>query len=146
MRPFQSHGFTLIEVLVALAVAGMALTALLNLQLVSMRVADKAEGLIGATLVAQEKLAEGVGRGCPPVGVTSGTVQTADERFDWRMEVTEAPMPTLVMPRGAGPSYRPPFRRDRLRQLTVEVWWQKGPGARQITLTTLVAENQARAG
>jgi general secretion pathway protein I len=146
MRQPGSKGFTLMESLVALAVAALALTALLHLQLVSMHVADKAEGLTQAVLLAQEKLAEGVSRGCPAVGVTSGTAQAANERFDWRMEVTQAPLPPVVTPENAGPSYRPTLSRDRLRQLTVEVSWQKGPGLKQISLTTLVAEDPGRAG
>lgn len=146
MRRHEFCGFTLIEVLVALAVAAIALAALLNLQLVSMHVADKAEGLTQAVFVAQEKLAEAVSGGSPAVGVTSGTAEAGGEWFDWRMEVTEAPLPPLATAQNAGPSSRPTLGRDRLRQLTVEVFWQKGPGRKQIALTTLVAENQARAG
>ena len=146
MGRHEFHGFTLIESLVALAVAGIALAALLHLQLVSMHTADKAEGLTQAVLLAQEKLTEAASSGSPAVGVTAGTTQAAGERFDWRMAVTEAPLPPLVTPQNAGPSYRPTLGRDRLRQLTVEVSWQKGPGQKHISLTTLVAENQGHAG
>ena len=86
MRARKPRAFTLIESVVALAVASIALLALLRLQLVAMSTADKAQGLTQAVLVAQGKMAEALSAGYPPVGATSGTwPQTASRSpGSWR--------------------------------------------------------------
>jgi len=123
-------GFTLVESLAALAVASIALLALLQLQLVSLRTADKARVMTQAVLLAQEKQAEILGTGLPPLGTQSGMAQTDGAELAWRTDVADE--------RGA--------LGGRLRRLSVEVTWQKGPGNRRICLTTYVAENRIREG
>jgi type II secretion system protein I len=137
VRAKRPNGFTLIEAMVALAVAGIALVALLQLQLVSMRTADKAQVMTRAVLLAQAKMAEVLGSGYPQAGVQSDTVETEGDQLTWRVEVTDAQLPL---------SYRSPNGRDRARKLSVDVTWQKGPGAKQVSLTTYVAENTIREG
>ena len=121
----------------ALAVAGIALVALLQLQLISMRTADKAQVMTRAVLLAQAKMAEVLGSGYPQIGVQSDTVETEGDQLTWRLEVTDAQLPL---------SYRSPNGRDRARKLSVDVTWQKGPGEKQVRLTTYVAENTIREG
>ncbi len=135
MRPPRLNGFTLVESMAALAVASIALLALLQLQLLSMRVADKAQVMTQATLLAQEKLAEAISSGYPSVGVTSGTMETEGELLTWRTEVTDARLPAVCRPARTG---------DRLRTLSVEVSWQRGAGDKHIRMTTCVAENLIR--
>ncbi len=135
MRLPRPNGFTLIESVAALAVASIALLALLQLQLLSMRVADKAQVMTQATLLAQEKMAEAISSGYPSVGVKSGTVETEGELLTWRTEVTDARLPAVCRPAGS---------RDRLRTLSVEVSWQRGAGDKHIRMTTCVAENLIR--
>jgi len=137
MRAQRSSGFTLIEAMAALAVAAIALLALLQLQLVSIRTADKAQVMTRAVLLAQAKMAEALSSGYPQVGVQSDTVETEGDQLTWRVEVTDAHLPL---------SYRPPDGRDRARKLSVDVTWQKGPGEKHISLTTYVAENTIREG
>jgi len=131
------QGFTLIEAMAALAVAGIALLALLQLQLISIRTADKAQVMTRAVLLAQTKMAEALSSGYPQIGVQSDTVETEGDQLTWRVEVTDARLPL---------SYRPPDGRDRARKLSVDVTWQKGPGEKHIGLTTYVAENTIREG
>jgi hypothetical protein len=135
-----------LEAAIALAVAALALVALLQLQLVSMRTADKAEGLTQALLLAQAKIAETLSAGYPPVGVTSGTAQTRGEPFDWQIEVTDTPLPPFTATGTAARAARPRPGLGRLRQLSIEVSWQRGPGVKHVSLTTLVAENGSHAG
>ena len=137
MRAPKSNGFTLIEAMAALAVAAISLLALLQLQLISMRTADKAQVMTRAVLLAQAKMAETLSSGYPQVGVQSDTVETEGDQLTWRVEVTDAHLPL---------SYRPPNSRDRARKLSVDVTWQKGPGEKHIGLTTYVAENTIREG
>ncbi len=135
MRLPKPNGFTLIESVAALAVASIALLALLQLQLLSMRVADKAQVMTQATLLAQEKMAEAISSGYPSVGVKSGTMETEGELLTWRTEVTDARLPAVCRPAGG---------RDRLRTVSVEVSWQRGAGDKHIRMTTCVAENLIR--
>jgi len=134
-------GFTLVEAVAALAVAALALTSLLHLQLLGIRTAEHAQTRTQAVLLAQQKMAETLSAGYPPLGVRSGRSETAGAAFAWRLEVTEARTPLPV-----AASARPAARAgpDRLRRLSVEVTWPHGPGNRQIQLTTLVAQNTSR--
>jgi general secretion pathway protein I len=137
-------GFTLLESVIALAVASIALLALLQLQLVGMNTADKAQGMTQAVLVAQEKMAETLSAGYPPVGTTSGTVEADGDQFAWQLEVTDARLPQLVAADATRQSYLPSSDRSRLRKLSVDVTWQKGPGDKHIRLTTYVAQDKTR--
>ena len=139
----RSQGFTLIESLAALAVAAIGLTALLELQLVSINTADKAQGLNQAVLVAQGQIAAALSRGHAEIGLTSGMTQANGDQFTWQMDVEEARLPQAVV--AGRSSYGVPVRPGSLRQLTVAVSWLKGPGAKHISLTTYLAENAARA-
>jgi general secretion pathway protein I len=137
-------GFTLLESVIALAVASIALLALLQLQLVGMNTADKAQGMTQAVLLAQEKMAEALSAGYPPIGTKSGTVEADGDQFTWQLEVTDARLPEPVMADAARQSYLPSSDRNRLRKLSVDVTWQKGPGQKHVGLTTYVAQDKIR--
>ena len=68
------------------------------------------------------------------------------EPFTWQLEVTDARLPQPVTADGATQSYLPAAGRPGLRQLSVEVTWQKGPGDKRVSLTTYMAENGLREG
>jgi len=144
MRAPKPRAFTLIESVVALAVASIALLALLRLQLVGMSTADKAQGMTQAVLLAQGKMAEALRADYPPVGATSGMVAANGDQFTWQVEVTDARLPQAVAADGATHSYLPSSGRTGLRRLAVEVTWQKGPGDKHVNLTTYLAENGLR--
>jgi len=127
------RGFTLIEVVAALAIAATALLALLQLQLLSVRVADQARTISRAVLLAQEKMADVLSRDRPPLGVSSGVIEGTE--FAWQTQVTDAPLPAAC---------RPAAGRSRLREISVEVTWRTGPGAKRIRLTTYLAEDTIR--
>ena len=91
-RAPEQRGFTLLEVMVALAIVAVALLA-------ALRVAGQAAGDASelrmrmlAGWVAGNLLAEHRARGdFPPPGVTSGTATQAGIVFGWREEVTPTP-------------------------------------------------------
>jgi prepilin-type N-terminal cleavage/methylation domain-containing protein len=143
MTPMRSKGFTLVESLVALAVAAIGLVALLELQLVSINTADKAQGLHQAVLLAQGKIAEALSSGHAEIGLTAGLVPAHGDQFAWQMDVEEARLPQAVV--AGRSSYGLSLNPGSLRQLTVEVSWLKGPGAKHVSLTTYLAENATRA-
>jgi prepilin-type N-terminal cleavage/methylation domain-containing protein len=143
MRRQRTNAFTLIESLVALAVAALGLVALLELQLVSINTADKAQGLHQAVLLAQGKIAEALSSGHAEIGLTAGLVPAQGDQFAWQMDVEEARLPQSVV--AGRSSYGLSLNPGSLRQLTVEVSWLKGPGAKHVSLTTYLAENATRA-
>ncbi|MCU0913394.1 MAG: prepilin-type N-terminal cleavage/methylation domain-containing protein [Planctomycetes bacterium] len=132
-HPSNRAGFTLIEVVAALAIAATALLALLQLQVLSMRTADQARVMTQALLLAQEKMAEVVGRDRLATGVSAGVVEGTD--FAWQTQVLDTPLPTAC---------RPAAGRSRLREISVDVTWRTGPGAKHIRLTTYQAEDTIR--
>jgi general secretion pathway protein I len=131
----EPNGFTLLESIVALAVASIALLALLQLQLLSIRAAGKAEWTSRAVLLAREKLAEVLSTGYPSVGLQSGMVETDGGPLAWRIEVTEARSPL---------SYRRSSGQYRMRRLSVEVTGPAKSSDAHISMTTYVAENTIR--
>ena len=84
------RGFTLIEVLIALAVTGIGLAVLLHLQLASITASEYAERMSRATLLAQAKLAEVLATGQPAVGREEGRVEDEGSGtvFWWRTTVS----------------------------------------------------------
>jgi general secretion pathway protein I len=126
MRFRRSKGFSLIEVVAALAIVSIALLGLLRLHLISMSTADKAQAVAQAALVAQERVAEVLCAGYPQVGIKSGVVEADGSEFTWRTEVAEA----QCQPVQSG-----------LRKLSVDVAWQKGAGKKHIQMITYVAES-----
>ncbi len=132
MRRKQTRAFTLIETVAALAIASIALLGLLQLHLISIRTADKAQTTTQAVFLAQEKMAELVSSGFPPVGSRSGVAENDGLRFTWHTEVTNASIPQMG------------FRLDHLRKVSVEVGYGDHPSGPQVRLTTYVAEKKIR--
>jgi general secretion pathway protein I len=131
MRFKRPNGFTLIEVVVALAIVSIALLALLRLHLISIRTAENAQVLGQAVLLAQERMTEAMCGGCPQVGTQSGTAQADGSHFTWRTDVTDA-RPS---------SQQLDLNFTGLRRLSVDVAWQKGSGEKHIQMTTYVADS-----
>jgi general secretion pathway protein I len=89
-------GFTLVEVMVALAIVSIALLA-------ALRAAGQGTGNVGelrtrllAGWVAENLLAEHRARGdWLPLGIQRGTQYQAGQEFKWREEVTAMPSPVF---------------------------------------------------
>lgn len=103
-------GFTLIEMLVALAVFSLAALALLRLAGASAtnsaRLADQAMAAIVARNLAVETLSD---PGPPPFGTQNGVAVNANRRWLWTREVARSPEPRIrqvtitVAPEAGGP-------------------------------------------
>ena len=92
----RTHGFTLIEILVALAIVAVALTAGMRALAQS---ADSATALKARTLglwVAQNRLATAqVATPWPATGEYRGNASQAGAQFLWRENVTTTPNPAF---------------------------------------------------
>jgi general secretion pathway protein I len=128
-RRLQS-GFTLLEVMVAVAVIGIALVPLLRLHLLSLDATLYAQDLTTAVGLAQEIMAEMPA--VPEPGDSKGDFETpAYARFRWQASVGEKEeiiIPNLDDPEGAEP---PPFE---IQRIEVSVFWKDGQRERLYTL------------
>ena len=125
----KNRGFTLIEVLIALAITVIGLVPLLHLLTTSIFVTDSAWNLSQATLLGNAKLAEVISQDDIKVGTKKGSIESEGKEmaFDWKSEVTEASIEELE-----GMSL------PDLREITVKVMWYEGRNQKQISLTTYV--------
>ena len=96
MKRNQSQGFTLLEVLVALAILAVCMAAVAR---AAGSGANHVEAMRERTLadwVAQNRLALHTARGdWLPVGTQNGEEEQAGQRFTWREEVSATPNPTM---------------------------------------------------
>lgn len=98
MREWRSaeSGFTLVEVLVALAVVSIALLAGLRAASQSTVAADEVRARLLAGWVAQNRLAEHRARqDWLPLGIQRGSASEGGLEFRWREEVIATPNPAF---------------------------------------------------
>lgn len=90
------RGFTLLEVLVALAILAVTLGALGRAASTSVQHAEAMRERVLADWVAQNRLALHAARSdWLPAGSQDGEVEQAGRKFIWREEVSNTPNPTL---------------------------------------------------
>jgi general secretion pathway protein I len=125
-KPGPAAGFTLIEVIVALAVVGLALGAIAGVfsnGLLGHQVAADADA---ALALAEERLALTEATEILRPGASSGRFA---DRFDWQ---------TTIAPFDDAPDPAPrPAISLRLYRIAVSVAWRDGHRSRQLALSTL---------
>ncbi|OQX18333.1 MAG: hypothetical protein BWK76_07820 [Desulfobulbaceae bacterium A2] len=109
----SSSGFTLLEVLVAVAVLALALTALLGSQSRSLALMHEGRCQLLAASLAQQVYVAQAGQGGQVQGVESGEFLPEHPGYSWRIRGEDVTLPAL--PHVAVP----------LRRLTIRV---EGPG------------------
>lgn len=121
--------FTLIEVLIALAVTVIGLVPLLHLLTTSILMTDSAWNLSQATLIGNSRLVEVITENNLEIGTDRGSVESQEKEivFDWQSKVTEAHIEELEDTGLTG-----------LCKVTVTVMWREGQNQKQIFLTTYV--------
>lgn len=94
MRP--ARGFTLIEVLVALAIAALGLAAVLSVVTNAARNSSYFRDRILASWIAQNKVTEvRLGTSLPSVDKTNGDLEYAGQKWKWEEEVTQTEVPGM---------------------------------------------------
>ena len=126
---YTIRAFTLIEVLIALAITVIGLVPLLHLLAKSTLMTDSAWNLSQATLIGNEKLAEVISQDEIKIGMDKGSFENPCKEivFDWESKVTEAFIEEFEEANLTG-----------LRKVTVNVMWYEGKNQKQIFLTTYV--------
>jgi general secretion pathway protein I len=125
-------GFTLLEVLLAIALLAIALPVLLGLRNFDLDLHARAGELTAATLLAQEKLLEAELAGVYPIGETVG---------DFRNAPLGTPMTGNVPDRAAGYRWKrtvSPTPLEQIREIRVKVWWPRGAAEESVEVSTYV--------
>ena len=118
-RLHSKNGTTLLEVLIAVAVASIALVSFITLVISSMDMEDHARKVTEATIIADDKLKEIERTGFPELGKTEGLIDDEQPQgFSYRLVVTETPI-------------------EQVREINVEVLWDQGK--RSVTLVSYIA-------
>lgn len=128
----DKNGFTLLEVLLAIALLAIALPVLLGLRNFDLDLHARAEELTAATLLAQEKLLETELLGVYPIGEVSGefqetplgvqsTTQFPDRAMGYRWKRTVSPTPL-----------------ELIREVCVQVSWPRGATEETVEVSTYV--------
>ena len=127
----EAGGFTLLEVLVALLIAGLALGALFSGAITGMRSAQLSLDYAQAVSRARSHLAV-AGIGAPLV---AGTQHGDDgQGFTWRVAVR--PLATTALQNGNGLGSSTVAKRASLFAVSIVIAWTKDGGRRQVELTT----------
>jgi general secretion pathway protein I len=121
-RKLQSKdGTTLLEVMIAVAIASIALISFISLVVSSMDIEDYARKITEATILGDDKLKEVERAGFPEVGRTEGLIKEDEPKgFSYKLMVTDTPI-------------------EDVRQIELEILWENKK--RSVTLTTFVAKH-----
>jgi general secretion pathway protein I len=110
-------GFTLIEVLVALAILAITMAAVSRTASSSIHHVEALRTRVSADWVAQNRLAQHQARGdWPAPGIQTGEETQAGQTYPWQEEIITTPNPT--MRRIIVSVYAPDDKNHRLRELT----------------------------
>ncbi|NWF71836.1 MAG: type II secretion system protein GspI [Nitrospirae bacterium] len=128
----NERGFTLMEVLIALAILALALPILLGLRNFDLDLHARAKDLTTATLLAQEKLAETELGPALPFGETRGeflptplgsqptaAITNRPSNYRWKRIVSPTPLPLV-------------------REVKIQVLWPRGETEEMVEVSTYV--------
>lgn len=112
-------GFTLLEVMVALALIAVALVVLLGLAQRSILTGERLKQMTRATLLAKEQMAEIESGRFDSSGELSGAFEEPNELMHWRVEYTPTPL-------------------QGIQQVDLHVLWGEMDRNEMVTLSTFV--------
>jgi len=128
------RGFTLLEVLIALAILAMALPVLLGLRNFDLSLYSRAGDIAAATMLAQEKLMETEAATAFPLGETGGdfqnpppgvqlqaqaNLQNRAEKYRWKRFVMTTMLPNV-------------------REVKIQIIWPQGATEEMVEVSTYV--------
>ncbi len=117
----SDRGFTLLELLVALAILGSTFAVLLSAHTAAARRASEARHTFTATALAREIMSRTEVEGLPAFGKDNGDFGEGYPGYRWEREVSDGPIP-----------YFPD-----LKQISIRVLWGEGEATRSTDLVFL---------
>jgi len=95
----RDNGFTLLEVMFALAIVGLALVTLIGLEARTINLAERQQRVSQATLLAQEKMTEiEIGsQSLTGLGGLQGVFDAPFELYRWAVTLEPTPLPSIEM-------------------------------------------------
>ncbi len=126
--PRAARGFTLLEVLIAVALLGLALVPLLGSMNASLNLAYSAKMKTIATLLGRERMTRVELAGFPALGDSNGDFGEQAAAFQWKQSVVEPPA-------GLDP--------DTVREVHLWVTWSEGSTERDYQLTDFIVDPAA---
>ena len=128
----NSRGFTLLEVLIAIAILALALPILLGLRNWDLDLQSRAADITAATLLAQEKLMEAEMSLVYPIGETTGDfrnpplgyqalgdISERADKYRWKRIITTTPL-------------------NAVREVKIQILWQQGNNEEVLEASTYV--------
>lgn len=101
MKDSGQKGFTLLEIMVSLAIISIAMIAMLSLGNRSIGVHDHLQRITQATLLAQQKMSESELRakegGLAQLQESNGDFAEPFAEYRWRIELDDTPLPSVQM-------------------------------------------------
>jgi general secretion pathway protein I len=132
IRSTGEHGFTLLEVLIAIAILALALPVLLGLRNFDLDLHARAGDITAATLLAQEKLIEAEQSSVFPIGETSGDfrnppmgyqalgdITNRADKYRWKRIIASTPL-------------------NAVREIRIQILWQEGTSDEVLEVSTYV--------
>ena len=129
---FDPRGFTLLEVLIAMAILALAMPILLGLRNWDLNLHSRAADITAATMLAQEKLIEAELLPLYPVGETTGDfrdpppgyqmpaeIANRAQRYRWKRIITTTQLPVV-------------------REVKIQILWQQGASDEVLETSTYV--------
>jgi general secretion pathway protein I len=116
----KGQGFTLLEVMVALAILAITLVVIFSQQAAGIKAGNEARVITKATLLAQERMTELIAQKRLPIGEEEGEVAETIPPLKWKELVEEGSI-------------------EGLQKVTVSVLWKEGEHERDVRLVTYVA-------
>jgi general secretion pathway protein I len=125
-------GFTLLEVLIAMAILALAMPILLGLRNWDLNLHSRAADITAATMLAQEKVIEAELSPVYPIGETTGDFRNPPpgyqvpydiaeraDRYRWKRIITTTPLPSV-------------------REVKIQILWQQGATDEVLEASTYV--------
>lgn len=128
----EEQGFSLLEVLLAIAILAIALPVLLGLRNFDLDLQSRSAELTTATLLAQEKLLETELSGLFPIGESAGDFQAPPPGVPATVELADR-----------APGYRwkrniMPTPLELIREIRIQIVWPRGQNEETLEVSTYV--------
>jgi len=108
-------GFTLLEVLIAVAILGTTMVAVLQLHASTVDMASRAQQLATGARLAKSRMVDTLKDGTPAPGEQEGDFEPPDPAYHWTTRVSETPYST---------------DKAKVYEVSVEVSWGDAPNER----------------